>query len=146
MPYCGFVVIERPFYADDVAKSLLDESALWTVYNGHLELLDRQEPQVWSKVQEKKAEQLESLAKELKKSHEGGGGPLEESPRRRDRRATTLILEDELMLRKAQKLLASQREVGKSACGRAIAGGCALGRALAQLAWHGRLDSSFQYD
>ena len=105
VPYCGFVVIERPFYADDVAKSLLDQSASWSVYNGHLELVERQEP--WSKVQEKKAEQLETLAKDLKRSHDCGV-----SPRRRDRRATTLILEDELMLRKAKKLLASQQEVG----------------------------------
>ncbi|CAK9000156.1 unnamed protein product [Durusdinium trenchii] len=126
VPYCGFVVLERPFQADEPPKSLLDVNAGWNVYNGHIEVVDRSAQELFtlSPATEKKAEQLQLLAKDLAEKHatsESSPAASEEkppssrsleSPRRRARKATTLIFENELMLRKAVKLLESQQEVG----------------------------------
>lgn len=118
VPYCGFVVLERPFQADEPPKSLLDPAAGWNVYNGHNEVLYRNSQQLstWSPVTEKKAAQLQSLAKDLAKRNQTQAVEIEEetteSPRRRQKRQTTLILENELTLRRAKKLLESQQEVG----------------------------------
>ncbi|CAL1163973.1 unnamed protein product, partial [Cladocopium goreaui] len=101
-PYCGFVVLERPFQADEPPKSLLDPAAGWNVYNGHNEVLYRNSQQLstWSPVTEKKAAQLQSLAKDLAKRNQTQAVEIEEetteSPRRRQKRQTTLILENEL--------------------------------------------------
>jgi len=117
VPYCGFVVLERPFQADEPPKSLLDPTAGWNVYNGHNQVVDPNSGHLstWNPTTEKKAAQLQNLAKDLAKRNQAViemEEEIAESPRRREKRQTTLILENELTLRKAQKLLEPQQEVG----------------------------------
>ncbi|CAJ1354279.1 unnamed protein product [Effrenium voratum] len=110
VPYCGFVVLERPFQIEEEPRGLLDIDAGWSIFNGHNEVVDPGSPEMalWTPLQERKAEHLQHVARDLAQLREEAESPL----KRMQRRQTTMILCSEILSAKAQKLLATQHEAG----------------------------------
>jgi len=108
VPYCGYVVLERPFSHHEEPVGLLDADAGWSVHNGHNEVTDPQGPDLslWNPAHDKKVEQLNNFGSQLAQMRkEADTKPLL-------RRPTTKILSSDLLTKKATKVLEAQQEVG----------------------------------
>jgi len=111
VPYCGYVILERPIQADAEPKGLLDPDAGWSVYNGHNQVADYTEPDltIWNPVQDKKVERFQNFGSQLAQMRQEDS---DKQSRPMLRQATTQIFSSDLLKKKATKLLDAQHEVG----------------------------------